>query len=214
MARLCAAAPPGTNRAMFALPVKRMLDRPFGPRKNRKLKEHDIINPLVEMVFICEIVTQLSFAEKFSRKLSVAKDSIETWSCIQSILIAIANISKILWPSSKQYIYRGEELRKVLEVKNDNLISDRKFRNHFEHYDERIDEWFKENKSALYIDKKIDFFNRTPFDFQTFSHRGYDPVTNIIYFRGDSLDLNKVFCALKEIREGCNKYGFKMNPIN
>jgi len=173
------------------------------------MNELKIITPLAEMVFMSEIVEQLKIADKSARQLSVSTDGVETWSCIQSILIAIANISKILWPSNKKYSHRGEALRKVLEVKEDNLISDRKFRNHFEHYDERIDEWFKDNKSSVYIDKKIDFYNQASLRSQTFSHRGYDPVTNIIYFRNESLDLNKIFYAIAEIQEGCKKYGFK-----
>lgn len=172
------------------------------------MNEHEQINPLAEMVFISEIVDQLSFVDKYAKQLAVTNDSIETWSCIQSILIATANISKILWPSNKKYCARGETLRKVLEVREDNLMSDRKFRNHFEHYDERIDEWFKENRSAVYIDKKIDFFDQTTLYLQPFSHRKYDPIEKIIYFRNDSLDLAEVFCALTEVRDGCMKYGF------
>ena len=171
------------------------------------------IKPLAEMVFIKEIVDQIRFIEIFAEQLNNKKNSDETWGYIQSILIAIANISKILWPSNKRYSRRGDSLRSILGISNDNPISDRKIRNHFEHYDERIDEWFIKNGSSTYIDKKIDLLNLTPFHHQTFSHRSYDPLTRTIYFRNESLELAKVFCALSEIREGCRKYGFKVKPI-
>lgn len=44
---------------------------------------------------------------------------------------------------------RGERLRKMLKVKN-SILSDRKFRNHFEHYDERIEEWLNPVVQKIY----------------------------------------------------------------
>ena len=89
---------------------------------------------LAEMVFVGEIVMQAKIAERAAERLPGATDHIdpvEVWASIQSILIAAGNVSKILWPSRK-YAARGEKLRAVLEVDEGHLLSDRKFRNHFE----------------------------------------------------------------------------------
>jgi hypothetical protein len=40
----------------------------------------------------------------------------------------------------------------MLRVENTNILSSRKFRNYFEHYDEQIDDWFKHQTSAVYTD--------------------------------------------------------------
>jgi len=58
-------------------------------------------------------------------------DNNETWYSIQSILVAAGNVSKILWPSQK-YKIRGQKLRELLGVENNNPLSSRKFRNHFD----------------------------------------------------------------------------------
>jgi hypothetical protein len=113
---------------------------------------------LYEIVFISEIVLQSKIVELAAKRLSPIKDNfdqIEVWSSIQSILVAAGNVSKILWPQ-KEYEARGERLRKLLKVTEDNLLSDRKFRNHFEHYDDRIEKWFKGESSVVYSDLAID----------------------------------------------------------
>ncbi len=99
---------------------------------------------LAEMVFIGEIVLQSKIAELAANRLSEIKDNfdqIEVWSSIQSILVAAGNVSKILWPS-KEYAECGERLRELLKVDDNNILSDRSLRNHFEHYDDRIEKWF------------------------------------------------------------------------
>ena len=166
----------------------------------------DNLRALSELVFISEIVNQAKIADLAASSLGeIANDvdPIETWGAIQSILIAAANVSKILWPPRKKSALRGETLRKLLGVDARNPLSDRNFRNHFEHYDERIEDWFKEEGSAVYIDSRIDpfdsFWGSNPANF----HRGYDPVTKTLTFRGESTDLAAILSALQEIREKC-----------
>lgn len=166
------------------------------------------IKPLAEMVFINEIVTQSMIAEKAASRLEDVSDQIEAWSSIQTILIAAANISKILWPSRKKYLARGKQLRTLLGIDDDNLLSDRKFRYHFEHYDERIEEWFENNKSCVYMDSRIDPFIPNPLSLQQFSHRSYNSATRTLVFRNESIDLSAILTALAEIREKCRVYGF------
>jgi hypothetical protein len=73
---------------------------------------------------------------------------------IQAFLVAAANVSKLLWPSPFQSKcgeekpesavfaeQRGEELRKLLSMSDDSPLHSRAFRNHVEHYDERMDDW-------------------------------------------------------------------------
>lgn len=171
-------------------PIKRMTD-------NKKL------NPLAEMALIGEIVTQSKFAERAADQLAKSTDSVEVWGSIQSILVAAANVSKILWPVGKPYMARGKYLRQLLGVDDNNLLSDRTFRNHFEHYDERIEDWFDNNSSAVYMDSRIDPFEPTPWSLPQFSHRSYNPVRQTLTFRNESIDLAAVLSALAEIREKC-----------
>lgn len=161
------------------------------------------IKPLVELVLIGEIVTQAKFAELAACQLESTTDLIETWSAIQSILVATANVSKILWPSSRGSTQRGKHLRNLLGVEDDNLLSERTFRNHFEHYDERIEEWFKEKNSAVYMDYRIDSFSPNADVLPQIFHRSYNPSTKTLTFRGNSIDLEAILSELAKVRVKC-----------
>jgi hypothetical protein len=163
---------------------------------------------LAETVFIGEIVLQSKIAELAAKRLSAIKDNfdqIEVWSSIQSILVAAGNVSKILWPQ-KEYDARGERLRELLKVDDNNILSDRSLRNHFEHYDERIEKWFKGKSSAVYSDLAIDPLKSMRRNFPTNHHRAYDPLTQTLTFRGESFDLAAVLKELKEIRIKCRDF--------
>ena len=157
------------------------------------------------MVFIGEIVLQVKIAQGAFKRLHATNDKIETWSSIQSILIATANVSKILWPSEK-HESRGEQLRMLLSVEKTSLLSDRRFRNHFEHYDERIDSWFNNQSSAVYVDLAMNPSMYTFGVIPSKHHRGYDPISNTLTFRDESLDLGAVLNALEEVGRSCSKY--------
>lgn len=161
---------------------------------------------LQEMVLISEIVLQSKIARRAAERLKATHDNfdqVEVWCSIQSILVAAGNVSKILWPSQR-YKGRGERLRQLLNVKEDNLLSNRKFRNHFEHYDERIEDWFNTQSSAVYSDLAM---NPSLRGFMANNdHRGYNSFNNTLIFRGEVLDLNEVLNALEGILVSCRPY--------
>jgi len=163
---------------------------------------------LAETVFIGEIVLQSKIAELSAKRLSAIKDNfdqVEVWSSIQSILVAAGNVSKILWPQ-KEHEARGERLRELLKVDDNNILSDRKFRNHFEHYDERIEDWFKKQSSAVYSDLAVDPFKSIWGNVPTNQHRAYDPLAQTLTFRGELFDLAAVLKELQEIRIKCSDF--------
>ncbi len=164
---------------------------------------------IAEQVFIGEIVKQAKIAIRAAARLKATTDhfdEIEVWCSIQSILVAAGNVSKILWPSDKSYAARGDALRRLLTVDDQNVLFNRDVRNHFEHYDERIEEWFKKNRSAVYMDSSIDPFPPIMgFNFPK-RHRDYNPLTQILTFRDESVDLAALLHALEEIRQKCRLF--------
>jgi len=161
---------------------------------------------LQEMILLSEIVLQSKIARRAAERLNAnhnTQDHVEIWCSIQSILGAAANVSKILWPN-KKYASRGEKLRQLLKVEKDNLLCDRKFRNHFEHYDERIEEWFEKQPSGVYIDLSMNPSLRTSMPIN--GHRGYNTFNNTLLFRGELLNFDEVLKALEEIFENCKPY--------
>lgn len=166
---------------------------------------------LEESVFISEIVLQVKIAKCSAKRLSATPanfDYVEVWCSIQSILVAAANVSKILWPHKKHEV-RGAHLRKQLCVDDNNILSDRTLRNHFEHYDDRIENWFKAYPSAFYRDLKVGSL-KSPFGddprLTANQHRAYNPLTQTVTFRGESIDLSKVMNALEELLAKCSQF--------
>lgn len=165
---------------------------------------------LQDWILIDEIVLQAKIAQRAFERLKVAydnSDKIEVWSSIQSILGSTANVSKILWPIRQQYKERGTRLRQMLQVEENNILSERKFRNYFEHYDEQVDEWFKKQSGGVYIDLSMNPSLNTMWDdLPPQGNRGYNSFNNTIVFRGETMDLNGLLKALEIIVENCRPY--------
>jgi len=161
------------------------------------------MNGLHYMIFLGEIVLQAKIALRAFERLNNNHDTFDyedVWGAVQSILIATGNVSKILWPQSK-YKERGEKLRTMLNISEQNPLSDRKFRNHFEHYDERVETWLEKQSSSCYVDLAMNPSLRT-FG-EPNCHRGYNTFNNTLIFRGELLDMNVVVKALEDIKNKC-----------
>lgn len=162
---------------------------------------------LQELILIDEIMLQSKIARRALEHLKQLDeenlDRIEVWSTIQSFLVSSGNVSKILWPR-KQYKSRGDKLRSQLKVSDDNPLAKRSFRNHFEHYDERVEEWFAKHPTAIYDDLAMNP-SLLAFDVPS-AHRGYNSFNNTLLFRGELLDLNELQNAIDELIKICQRY--------
>ncbi len=162
------------------------------------------MNFFQESDFLTEIIFQVRMAEHAANRLKEStnhSDQMETWGSIQLILIAAGNVSKILWPGRDKNKARGIHLRVLLKIEDGNPIADRKFRDHFEHYDERLEKWNENRKE--YFDFVMNPSMQS-FGLQNVS-RGYNVDSNTLVFQGEELDLNVILTALKEIKEKCIK---------
>jgi hypothetical protein len=129
--------------------------QPLEPSKalgsNRRIPTMD---PRLLRIFQLEVVTQCQFAimaiEDLENALKDMNDMnrpasngmTRIWYSIQAFLIATGNLSKLLWPSTPAILERGSELRASLSVEDNSCLQPRTFRNHFEHYDERLENFF------------------------------------------------------------------------
>jgi hypothetical protein len=166
------------------------------------------LREFTQHLFLGEIAFQCQLAAKAAERLPACDeqfDSIEVWSAIQSILIAAANVSKILWPRESRSS-RGAALRKLFDVDDTSPLCDRSFRNHFEHYDERIEDWMSTTPSATYTDQMIGPVFEGPLHFPRLVHRHYDPYTQVLIFRNESMSLGSVLRALELVRQKCRSF--------
>lgn len=162
------------------------------------------MNVLLQMTLMDEIVLQSQIAIRAFERINAAEnqfDEIEIWGSIQSILVASANVSKILWPT-KKYRERGKLLREYLQIDENHPLASRVFRNHFEHFDERVEERFNISPTGVYIDRQMNpllnnfFDNREPL-----CQRGYNSFNQTLIFDGEVLNIKEVINSLTNLME-------------
>jgi hypothetical protein len=125
-----------------------------------------------------------------------------TWYSIQALLVAAGNVSKLLWPPRVHHIRRrGEQLRASLQLGNDSPLRPREFRNHFEHFDERLESWVTSPQRRNFVDSNVGSPDQIQgFDVADFL-RNLDPSTRMLHFRGDVYCLGPVVAALRSVFE-------------
>ncbi len=103
-------------------------------------------------VFLREIEFQCSIAKLAQDRLNeaavkpVEPDKLRTWDAVQSLMVAVANIAKLLDGSSARTkegrvaaMARAERLRRLTSTGRESVLLDRGLRNDLEHFDERLD---------------------------------------------------------------------------
>jgi len=91
--------------------------------------------------FLDELYRQCDYGVRAHRQMdAVLPDLDDFWFWAQAFLIAAGNASKLLWGVDDKAAKRRRALRDRLEVTADSPLRDRALRNHFEHFDERIED--------------------------------------------------------------------------
>ena len=132
-------------------------------------------------------------------------DMTRFWFAIQGLLAAVGNASKILWPSASKLEPRGLRLRTLLGVADTSCLAPRTFRNHFEHFDERLETWFQQVGSQGFADSCIGPTNEFGGLSSTHYLRNYATDTQTMWFRGDSYDLIPVANEVKSLLDRVSK---------
>jgi hypothetical protein len=85
-----------------------------------------------------------------------SQDTEGIWFWVESFLNAVGNLSKVFWPNhDRKDAVDREPLRASLGVTDDSPLQIRKMRNHFEHFDERVEKWWVEDSTHNYVDTSI-----------------------------------------------------------
>lgn len=169
------------------------------------------------LLFLGEIQRQCYFAliayEEMKTSLDKMKpgDSRELdhfWYSVQSFLVAVANISKIIWPSapcgsplSPETNARSAKLTNLLYSEEIKILKLRGFRNHFEHYDSRIEEWAKKNTDSIIVDSNIVPSYMIAGYSKIARMRNFDPDTFELTFRDKKYRFLEAVNAVKKLLE-------------
>lgn len=150
--------------------------------------------------FQAEVERQCRFALIAGRDIKEAHDKGDmerVWYSIQQFLVSAANISKLLWPSHDS----RAKLRASLSVdgNKDHVLRLRKLRNHFEHFDERLEKWARLSKGHNFIDSNIGPHNMGDLGENEDRFRNFDPTDFSVSFWGEVYRLQPMIDAIENL---------------
>lgn len=150
---------------------------------------------------IREIWTQCHFAElayhNVNRKGKLSTDAV--FSSIYSFLSHCAMVSKMLAADDGET--PSQTIGDVLDISSSSIIHNRVFRNHLEHYDERLKIWIREKG----VNVSIGTYNIGPkamiqgANFVLVSH--YDPNSRTFTFVDEDFELGTLYQEVKRIKK-------------
>jgi hypothetical protein len=139
--------------------------------------------------------TRESMAEASKFQLAASN---RVWLSLNTALTAVANISKLLWPvagrkTAKQFPDRGEVLRASLGVPDDSPLQHRTVRNHFEHIDERFEEWWLKSQRHNIALRTVGPLGGTISGLEANElFEQFDPDRGVVAFQGHLFELQPI----------------------
>ncbi|MDW0180132.1 MAG: hypothetical protein QOA14_01510 [Nitrososphaeraceae archaeon] len=162
--------------------------------------------PLTEH-FLYELKNQCNFAIQGYNDFVSAynnRSSDRMWSSLELFLIAAAKISIIFWTSDPKYAKRGEELRKHLSVNDTVAFKTRAPRNHLEHFDERLDDWYVSYSHHNLMDRVV--FPETTFATGNFDYlRAFFTRRFVFRFLNNEYEIKPISDSIVELLSKVDK---------
>jgi hypothetical protein len=169
-------------------------------------------------VFVDEVIVQCEFAlmsmDDLREGLELDRqDKKRVFYSAQAFLVAVANLSKLFWPGESRL--RGEELRKLLEIKEDSPIKDRTLRHIYEHFDERIATWASCSSRKDYDDMNISIAGPLvpgvePSDSMRNLEMSFDHKTFKLTFHDDSYDPIITEAEVRKVLEKARRFSLRL----
>jgi len=112
----------------------------------------------------------------------------------------------------EKYKARGCILRKSLSVSDNSILKPRNFRNHFEHFDERLEDWASLPR-RVFIDRNIGPGESSGIQVQALTPesylRNFDNSNLAVTFQGDSYTLKPIVVELKRLQQKAKEEAHK-----
>jgi hypothetical protein len=151
--------------------------------------------------FQYQVWVQCQFALRAADDLDAALrspfDSNHVWYAIQNLLTATANIAKALWGAGGKLGPQREPLRRSIGVDDSSPLKDTAVRNHFEHFDERMDRWWAQSPAHGLVDMNIGI--EAPGVPEIDVWRTYHPATGDLVFWGDRFNIPAIVAEVRRI---------------
>lgn len=126
----------------------------------------------------------------------------------QALVHHAAAVSRMFWPpgskdkkARQRSQRRGEFLRKAIGLSTPHSVEERTLRDHFEHFDERLDDWAERSKNRNIVKRFIGPRHAIGGDAisdEDIIHH-YDPAQHIYSFRGQKFDVQALATGLSDV---------------
>jgi len=171
------------------------------------------MDEFIEGIYIRELLVQCQYAvdaiRRMNEVLAARGSSSEFFREAGDFLQHSGAVSRLLWPpgstnraKKKRAKKRGAHLRQALKVDDVHVLRARTLRDHFEHLDERLDDWTETSPHRNIVDHMIG--PRTAIGGDAIKDqdiiRMYDPSTKLIVFRGERFDIQALVNGLSEVQ--------------
>jgi len=146
----------------------------------------------------------IAAATELQRALVAARhdpdEMVNVWIAVQNLLNATANVSKACWGQRGRRKRVRKDLRDSLGIAEPSPLRDPDIRNHFEHYDERLDEWWRTSPRHNHMDMSVasPLSSVRGLDAQDM-FRVIDPVTMEVVFWGQTFALRPIVYEAERI---------------
>lgn len=151
----------------------------------------------------CEFaLVSVNYMNEALRNLGSKNGNTQLWFFVQSFLVSSANVSKLLWGSGRnaeKTAERRKDLRKSLQIDENSMLKNTRFRNHFEHFDERIENWASSSERKNFIDSNIGPGNMIVGVNEEDFLRNFDTDTMTIKFKGDTFEIQPIVDELVKL---------------
>ncbi|WP_293367808.1 hypothetical protein [Nevskia sp.] len=119
-----------------------------------------------------------------------------------------AAVSRVFWPPGakdkrlrQRSQRRGDLLRNLLGVTPNHAIQSRTLRDHFEHFDERLDDWAERSKNRNIVKQLLgprSAIGGDAIEDADIIHN-YDPATKVYAFRGEKFDIQAIAYGIDDL---------------
>jgi len=153
--------------------------------------------------FLSQLETQCQFvllaANDLNRALIVS-DLRSVFFALQNLQGAAGNIAKALWGvGGKTPVIDRQELRDLIGVRDDSPLKNVAMRNNYEHFDERLEKWWKEPQRGAFVDLNMmprSAISGVP---EIGWFRNYDAGTRTLTFWGEDFDVQALLVEVNRI---------------
>ena len=153
-----------------------------------------------EVEFQCEFA--LHAFDEFDRTLERADHTfaVRIFTSIHAMLSAAAAISRLLFSDVNPE--RAGALRNALGVPEESILRSRGMRNHFEHFDERLDKWLPRTADGSVIDM-VASTERIDGAGPRYTLRMFNITTFEVTFTDETVALRPLVEAIRSLLEAC-----------